>query len=256
VPVHCAALPETLLESELFGYEKGAFTGATVRKAGRFELADGGTIFLDEISDIPLSMQVKLLRVIETKEFVPVGGTQPHKVDVRIIAATNRNLEEEVEEGRFRDDLYYRLKVILLELPPLRNRKTDIPALVKYFIDEFSKEYNKKSPTITKRAMVRLLDYHWPGNIRQIRNCIENVMVFLDTDTIDVDDLPDFLQEIDAKSGSVPIPTGNTLDAVEKQYIQQTLLSVNGNRTRAAEILGISRRTLLRKLKELGINGG
>jgi two-component system response regulator HydG len=256
IPLHCAALPETLLESELFGYEKGAFTGAAAHKAGRFELADEGTIFLDEIADIPLSMQVKLLRVLETKEFVPVGGTRASSVDVRIIAATNKNLEEEVAEGRFREDLYYRLKVVSLELPPLRNRKADIPALVKYFLGEFSQEYSRTLPTVTKRAMARLLAYHWPGNVRQLRNCIENIMVFLTSDTIDIDDLPDFLQNIDTQSVSVPLALGKTLDAVEKEYVQQTLLSVDGNRTHAAEILGISRRTLLRKLKELGINGG
>jgi DNA-binding NtrC family response regulator len=211
---------------------------------------------LDEVADIALSMQVKLLRVLETKEFVPVGGTQSKKVDVRIIAATNRNLEEEVKDGRFRDDLYYRLKVISLELPALRNRKADIPSLVNYFIGEFAKEYGKSKPNVTKRAMSRMLGYHWPGNIRQLRNCVENIMVFLNEETIDEEDLPDYLREEGAESGNVEIELGNTLDEVEKEYIRQTLMKVEGNRTRAAEVLGISRRTLLRKLKELGIDAG
>ncbi len=256
LPVHCAALTETLIESELFGHERGAFTGAVSRKQGRFELASGGTLFLDEIADIPPSMQVKLLRVLETKEFMRVGGVTSIHVDVRIIAATNRNLQEEVDEGRFREDLFYRLKVIVFELPPLRNRKADIPILVKKFVDEFARENQKPVHSISHKAMARLIAYHWPGNIRELRNCIENTVVFLDKDTIDVEDLPPNLQETDTSSDTFSMPVGQPLELIEKQYIQQTLMIVDGNRTKAAQLLGISRRTLQRKLKELGIDTG
>ena len=256
LPLHCAALTETLLESELFGHERGAFTGAVSRKQGRFELASGGTLFLDEIADIPLSMQVKLLRVLETKEFMRVGGVTSIHVDVRIVAATNRNLQEEVDEGRFREDLFYRLKVIVFELPPLRNRKADIPILVKKFVDEFARENQKTVHSISHKAMARLIAYHWPGNIRELRNCIENTVVFLDKPTIDVEDLPPNLQETDTSSDTFSMPVGQPLELIEKQYIQQTLMMVDGNRTKAAQLLGISRRTLQRKLKELGIDAG
>ena len=256
LPVHCAALTETLLESELFGHERGAFTGAVSRKQGRFELASGGTLFLDEVADIPLSMQVKLLRVLETKEFMRVGGVTSIHVDMRIVAATNRNLQEEVDEGRFREDLFYRLKVIVFELPPLRNRKADIPILVKKFIDEFAQENQKTVHSISHKAMARLIAYHWPGNIRELLNCIENTVVFLDKPTIDVEDLPPNLQETDTSSDTFSMPVGQPLELIEKQYIQQTLMMVDGNRTKAAQLLGISRRTLQRKLKELGIDAG
>jgi DNA-binding NtrC family response regulator len=256
LPVHCAALTETLLESELFGHERGAFTGAVSRKQGRLELADGGTLFLDEVAEIPLSMQVKLLRVLETKEFMRVGGVTPIHVDVRVIAASNRNLQEEVEEGRFREDLFYRLNVVSFELPPLRNRKGDIPVLVKKFVDECARENHKTVRSISPKAMARLVGYHWPGNIRELRNCIENTIVFLVNDTIDVADLPPNLQETDASTDTFSVAAGQSLDLIEKQYIQQTLLMVDGNRTKAAQMLGISRRTLQRKLKELGIDAG
>lgn len=254
IPVHCAALPETLLESELFGHEKGAFTSALSKREGRFELADGGTLFLDEVGEIPLSMQVKLLRVLETHEFMRVGGVANLKVDIRVITATNKNLEEEVEEGRFREDLYYRLKVVTFELPPLRRRKADIVLLVKNFIEEFSKEHEKKTPSITKEAMDKLMEYNYPGNVRELRNIIENVIVFLQKDVIDVQDLPpQFHQEKRSKNF---FEVGQTLDTIENEYIRMTLEHADGNRTKAADILGISRRTLQRKLKELGIESG
>lgn len=254
IPVHCAAIPETLLESELFGHEKGAFTTALSKREGRFELADGGTLFLDEVGEIPLSMQVKLLRVLETHEFMRVGGVSNVKVDIRIIAATNKNLEEEVEEGRFREDLYYRLKVVTFELPPLRRRKADIPLLIKHFLEEFSKEHGKKIPTITKEAMDKLISYNYPGNIREIRNIVENIIVFLEKDVIDVDALPPQFHKSNQVTNKFEV--GQTLDSVENEYIRLTLDSADGNRTKAAEILGISRRTLQRKLKELGIDSG
>ena len=258
VPIHCAALPETLLESEIFGHEKGAFTGAVARKEGLFELADGGTVFLDEVAEIPLSMQVKLLRVLEAKEFMRVGGTRPIQVDVRVICATNKSLGEEVEEGRFREDLYYRLNVITFDLPPLRNRKADIPVLVKTFVDEFASENDKEIKVITKEAMSQLTAYHWPGNIRELRNCLEGMVVFAQEENLDVDDLPDHLKPIEGRERKkvFTAPLGQTLDSIEMKYIQETLMEAEGNRTKAAEILGISRRTLQRKLKELGITGG
>ena len=258
IPIHCAALPETLLESELFGHEKGAFTGAIARKEGLFELADGGSVFLDEISEIPPSVQVKLLRILETKEFMRVGGVKSLQVDIRVICATNKNLQEEVEEGRFREDLYYRLNVISFQLPPLRNRRADIPLLVKTFVDEFARENRKTITSITKRAVSQLISYHWPGNIRELRNTIESIIVFAQKEEIDEDNLPEILRPSEKKEGSglFTSPLGQTLDTIETRYIQETLMQAEGNRTRAAEILGISRRTLQRKLKDLGIENG
>ncbi len=256
VAVHCAALPETLLESELFGHEKGAFTGAIQRRPGRFEMSDEGTLFLDEVGEIPLSMQVKLLRVLEEREFVRVGGTQPIKVDVRLIAATNADLTEEVAEGRFREDLYYRLKVVQLELPPLRHRRADIPLLARHFLEQFAQENSRPNPLITKAAMDRLMAHNWPGNVRELRNVLENTFVFLKGDEIDVGELPPQFREEKQYEQSLTFPMGMKLDEVETQYLQQTLRMTDGNRTRAAEILGISRRTLQRRLKELGLESG
>jgi DNA-binding NtrC family response regulator len=258
IPIHCASLPETLLESELFGHEKGAFTGAIALKEGLFELADGGTAFLDEISEIPLSMQVKLLRILEAKEFMRVGGVKSLEVDIRVICATNRNLQEEVEEGRFREDLYYRLNVISFQLPSLRNRRADIPMLIKAFVDEFARENGKTVTSITKRAMAQLTSYHWPGNIRELRNCIESIIVFLQKEEIDEDVLPEHIRPKETKERGALFTAslGQTLDSIETKYIQETLMEAEGNRTRAAEILGISRRTLQRKLKDLGIENG
>jgi len=253
VALHCAALSESLLESELFGHEKGAFTGAVARRIGRFELADGGTLFLDEVGEIPLSMQVKLLRVLETREFMRVGGQEPINVDVRLVAATNKTLEDEVQAGRFREDLFYRLKVVSFRLPPLRERKTDIPTLVRHFVVAIAKENNKPVPEITLEAMQRFVNHPWSGNVRELRNVIESTIVFLNAPTIRVSDLPPALQNEAPPDGAVSFPQGFSLEQVEQEFIRRTLDTEGGNRTRAAKVLGISRRTLQRKLKELGL---
>ncbi len=256
IPVHCAALAETLLESELFGHEKGAFTGAHQRHRGRFETADGGTLFLDEVSEIPLTMQVKLLRVLESQEIQRVGGSETISVDFRLIAATNRTLTEEIEEGRFREDLFYRLNVVTFTLPPLRHRQADIPVLTDKFLREFAAEHGKPVPRVTREAMARLVAHPWPGNIRELRNCLENTVIFLEGDVLDVANLPPTLSETaERPTGSVFAP-GMTLDLMEQEAIRQTLSLAGGNRTRSAEMLGISRRTLQRKIKDLGIDGG
>ena len=251
IPIHCAALSESLMESELFGHEKGAFTGAAQQRRGLFELADGGTVFLDEVGEIPLTTQVKLLRVLEAREFLRVGGTEPVKVDVRVLAATNRVLAEEVEEGRFREDLYYRLNVVHVTIPPLRARAADIPIMVRAFLDHFSAEHGKPRLEVTKRALQKLMQYHWPGNVRQLRNVVENLVLFSTSQTIDVDDLPDNLMS--GQADDFVVPVGVPLDQVERMVIERTLVACGGNRTRAAEQLGISRRTLLRKIKELSL---
>lgn len=251
IPIHCAALSESLLESELFGHEKGAFTGANQQRPGLFELANGGTVFLDEVGEIPLSTQVKLLRVLESREFLRVGGTEPVKVDVRVVAATNRVLSEEVEEGRFREDLYYRLNVVHVTIPPLRARAADIPLMARAFLDHFSQEHGKPKLELSKAALQKLVQYHWPGNVRQLRNVIENLVLFSRGATIDVEELPDNLM---SKEGNdLNVPMGIPLDQVERIVIERTLVACSGNRTRAAEQLGISRRTLLRKIKELSL---
>lgn len=253
IPIHCAALSESLMESELFGHEKGAFTGANARRQGMFELAEGGTAFLDEVGEIPLATQVKLLRVLENREFLRVGGTAPVQVDVRVLAATNRSLAEEIEEGRFREDLYYRLNVVRIDIPPLRARTSDIPILIEKFLKEFSREHGKAQPALTKRALNRMLQFPWPGNVRQLRNVVENLVLFARGTNLDIDDLP---QEIvSAPSEALEIPIGVPLDQIERQVLEKTLIAAGGNRTRAAELLGISRRTLLRKIKELGLEG-
>lgn len=251
IPIHCAALSESLMESELFGHEKGAFTGASQQRKGLFELADGGTVFLDEVGEIPLSTQVKLLRVLESREFLRVGGTEPVKVDVRVIAATNRVLAEEVEEGRFREDLYYRLNVVHVTIPPLRARAADIPIMVRAFLDQFAAEHGKPHLELSKRALQKLMQYHWPGNVRQLRNVVENLVLFSTSGVIDLDELPD--QLMSGQSGDLIVPLGVPLDQVERLVIERTLVANAGNRTRAAEQLGISRRTLLRKIKELSL---
>lgn len=249
VPVHCAALPENLLESELFGHERGAFTGAVEMRKGRFELAAGGTIFLDEIGEIPLHIQVKLLRVLENRAFERIGGTETIVTDARVVAATNRDLRAMVERGEFREDLFYRLNVVSLEIPPLRERRDDIPLLVKHYLDLFTKE-NGKDIGITEAAMASLCAYSWPGNIRELRNCVERMVVLCRGKMIDIDNVP-----VDIREGVTPgiaktvlAQPSCDLECNEKILIERALNECRGNRTKAAEKLGISRRTLHRKL--------
>ena len=246
--VNCSALSESLLESELFGHEKGAFTGADYLKKGRFELAHGSTIFLDEIGEINAATQVKLLRVLQEKKFERVGGQETIEVDVRVVAATNRNLEEEVKVGMFREDLYYRLNVVHIDVPALRERKDDIPLLIDSFIKEFSKE-NGREIKIDSKAKSALFKYDWPGNIRQLRHCIEGASVMCNDDEIRLEDLG---AEIGMSSGesSISVPLGITLDEAEKIIIEQNLAANKGNKSKTAEILGIERKTLARKLGE------
>lgn len=252
IKVHCAALNENLLESELFGHEKGAFTGADSVHKGRFELAHGGTIFLDEIGEINQSIQVKILRVLQEKTFERVGGENSINVDVRIVAATNRNLEEEVKQGRFREDLYYRLNVVHLKVPSLKERKDDLPLLIDHFLKKFAIENDKKITGIDSRAKFALYKYDWPGNIRQLQNCIESAVVMCSSSQISLEDLPPSVSEFSDKE-FISIPMGITLEEAEKSIIQQNLASNKGNKTKTAEILGIGRKTLHRKLCDYGM---
>ena len=253
IKVHCAALSESLLESELFGHEKGSFTGALARKRGRFELANTGTIFLDEIGEINQSIQIKLLRVLQERTFERVGGEETISVDVRIISATNKDLEKEVEKGNFREDLYYRLNVVKLDIPPLRERKEDIPLLVASFLKEFSKENNKEIAGIDQKAQAALYNYDWKGNIRELRNCIESAVVMSKENILGYDDLPVSVKT-EGSADTIRLKTGLTLEEVEKIVIQSTLSSLNGNKSRTAEVLGIGRKTLHRKLNEYNMN--
>ncbi len=250
IKVHCAALSETLLESELFGHEKGAYTGADSMKKGRFELAHGGTIFLDEIGEINLSTQVKLLRVLQEKKFERVGGEETIEVDVRIVAATNKNLEEEVKAGRFREDLYYRLNVVHLCVPSLRERKDDIPLLVDNFINRYAKDNGKSITGIENRARSALYKYDWPGNIRQLQNCIESAVVMCSGSEIKLEDLPPTISG-EAGDEMISIPMGTPLEEAENIIIEQTLAANKGNKSKTAEILGIGRKTLHRKLGDV-----
>lgn len=249
VPINCAAIPENLLESELFGHEKGAFTGAIQVKQGKFELAQGGTIFLDEIGDMPLSLQSKLLRVIQERRFERVGGTREIQADIRIIAATHRDIEAEVREKRFREDLFYRLNVFPIRLPPLRERKDALQQLVDYFIARFATQTGKRVRTVCREAMDILGEYDWPGNIRELQNVIERAVI-LGNDTILPHDLPDALNA-EKQSGAYN-RTGSLKD-LEREAILKALKSADGNRRKAAAELGISKRTLQYRLKEYGV---
>lgn len=249
VKVHCAALATGLLESELFGHEKGAFTGASRQHRGRFELAHGGTLFLDEIGDIDANIQVKLLRVLQEKTFERVGGEETITVDVRLITATNKDLFQLVQEGKFREDLYYRLKVVHVELPPLRDRRLDIPILADSFLKEFCRENNKKPKKIGRKAMAALEQYRWPGNVRELKNVIENLVVMTKGSVIDQQDLPDFISRNKAPA-ALQLQPGKSLDEYEKDIILATLAQVDGNKSKAAELLGIGRKTLHRKLEQ------
>ncbi len=252
IKVHCAALSENLLESELFGHERGSFTGAVSQKKGRFELADGGTIFLDEIGEISHTVQVKLLRVLQEKTFERVGGEKSIEVDVRVISATNRDLRAEIEAGRFREDLFYRLNIVNIAIPPLRERKEDIPLLIAGFLSEFSRENNKTIKGIDPKARSALYNYRWPGNIRELRNTLESAVVLAKGDIITLDDLPPILRRED-EHGFIRLDLGITMAEAEKEIIRQTLYFTKNNKSRAAEILGIGRKTLHRKLDEYGL---
>jgi two-component system response regulator HydG len=256
IKVNCAALPETLLESELFGHEKGSFTGAIARKQGRFQLAHNSSIFLDEIAEMAPATQAKILRVLQEREFEPVGSSQTFKVDTRIIAATNKNLEEEIKTGRFREDLYYRINVVTLVVPPMRERREDIPLLADFFLKQYAEKNNRPLKGFTPRAVDLLMRYDWPGNVRELENVVERAVIMARGDMITPLEFPDVLQDLDeeAKASPLALTAGRSLKEVEKVMILRTLEETGGNRTHAARSLGISRRTLQLKLKEYGIN--
>jgi Nif-specific regulatory protein len=257
IKLSCAALPETLMESELFGHEKGAFTGAIRAKPGRFELADGGTIFLDEVGDIPLSIQVKLLRVLQEKKFERVGGTKTHSVDVRIITATNRDLELAIQQKQFREDLYYRLNVLPIFIPPLRDRKEDIPALVDNFIARFSTDYGKPV-RVSPEALKLLEQYYWPGNVRELENCIERLVVQARTDIIQPGDIPTQIRvpaELPSTAAIVSKRTlTKTVEEIEKEQVTAAMVKCGGVQARAARLLGLTPRQLGYKLKKYNID--
>jgi len=245
VTVNCGGIPETLLESELFGHVKGAFTGASVTTAGFFQAADGGTILLDEVSEMSLAMQVRLLRVLQDKEVCMVGSTRPRQVNLRILAATNKDLRGLVAKGLFRDDLYYRLNVISIEVPPLRERNDDILLLISHFAERYAAEADRLPPRFTEEALRLLRSYHWPGNVRELENVVQRLVVMSDSDVIDAPDLPSLMRCVDIKGAGFH----RTLAEVEADYIRHVLESVGGNRSRAAKVLGIDRKTLREKLR-------
>jgi two-component system response regulator HydG len=255
IKISCSALPETLLESELFGHERGAFTGAIARREGRFQLAHRGTIFLDEVGEMSPTTQMKLLRVLQEKEFEPLGSVQTLKVDVRVIAATHKDLTQEVKEGRFREDLFYRLNVVPVSLPPLRERKEDIPAVAHHFFEGYRGKNQKELKDISNKTMDLLSRYDWPGNIRELENCLERAVIMARGEVIAPADLPPHIQALSGREEgqALDFPSGISLEAVERALILKTLEETGGNRSRAAEILGINRRTLQMKLKEYGM---
>ncbi len=263
VKINCTAIPENLLESELFGYEKGAFTGATSSKPGKFELADQGTIFLDEIGDMPGSLQAKLLRVLQEREFERLGGTKTLKVDVRIVAATNQDLRAALEQGTFREDLYYRLNVVPISIPPLREHKEDIPYLVDHFIARFAREASKTITGITPAALKRLMDFHWPGNVRELENVIERAVVMASHEKIDVGDIyldiPSAANPVGSRAPSpmedqTPwLPPGLTLEQFEDEIIREAMRRAGGNKSQAARLLGLSRNALRYRLSKIGV---
>jgi transcriptional regulator with PAS, ATPase and Fis domain len=252
ISINCGAIPENLLESELFGHKKGSFTSAIEDKKGLITMANGGTLFLDEIGELPSALQVKLLHVIQTKELTPVGDTRVITVDVRIIAATNADLMQRVKEGRFREDLYYRLNVIELKMPSLRDRSDDIPVLIKHYLDAFSKECDKKIKDIDFEAMQALLAYDWPGNIRELRNTLERAVVLAEGEVITIHDLPDKFRTLDIEGVSTS-SLRQALDNYEREYIRRSLTENKGNKEVTAAKLGIDLATLYRKLKKLRI---
>jgi two-component system nitrogen regulation response regulator NtrX len=258
VVVNCAAIPEELIESELFGHERGAFTGATAQRRGKFELADGATIFLDEVGDMSLKTQAKVLRVLQEQTFERVGGSESLTVDVRVIAASNKDLLEEIRRGAFREDLYYRLSVIPFEVPPLRERQEDIPILARYFLQSFCQEHGKPEKDLSPEAMQLLVDYHWPGNVRELRNVIERMVIMVAAKTIQPFDLLPSLRRGGARREVWPIPDGTLREArsrFEREFILRRLEENQWNVTRTAERLGIERSNLHRKMRAYGIEG-
>ena len=255
VEVNSAAIAEELVESELFGHVKGAFTGATAAKKGKFEIADGATLFLDEIGDMSPRVQAKMLRVLEEQRFEPVGGTTPIKVDVRVISATNKNLDELIESGEFRADLFYRLNVIPFEVQPLRERLEDVPALVEHFNQKFSRDYGKEPKIFTPDAIERLQNYRYPGNVRELRNTVERVVIMNAKQKITADDLPNFAAESEIPATSYRFPSfKDATDAYQREFILHKLAESDGNVSRAAEAMGVDRSHLYRRMKALGIN--
>ena len=254
VKVNCAALPETLIESELFGHEKGAFTGAVSARKGRFELADGGSLFLDEIGDLPAPVQVKLLRVLQERELERVGSSRPIAVNVRLLAATHRNLEALVREGRFRDDLYYRINVVTITLPPLRERREDLPLFIDHFLRTFAAKNGKTIRGLSREARETLLRYDYPGNVRELENLIERAVVLTRDEVIGLADLPLTLAE-PAPEPEAGVGLIATVEGLERRMIREALAQANGTQTRAAELLGISERVLRYKLKKYGLSG-
>ena len=250
VPVNCAALPETLLEAELFGHEKGAFTDAEYKKEGIFEIANKGTIFLDEISDMTLRMQAKILRVIQERTFTRLGSTKPIEVDVRILAATNKNIEEMIDEGSFREDLYYRLNVVSIEIPPLRDRKEDIPLLAQHFLKKYTSIHGKRIKGISREAMDELCSYSWPGNVRELENVVERAIILSDREVVSLEDLPPHLRSTTIQR-KLPL---SSIEEMEKRLILDILKVTGGNQSKAAKILGVHRNTLHRKLKKYNID--
>jgi DNA-binding NtrC family response regulator len=251
IKVSCASLSEGIIESELFGHEKGAFTGAIASRKGRFELAHQGTLFLDEVEDIPPATQIKLLRVLQEGEFERVGGNRTIKVNIRIIAASNRDLQEAVKRGGFREDLYYRLNVVNIKLPALRDRKDDIPFLVHFFIEKYNEKYRMKVKGISQKAMNFLTDYEWTGNVRELENTIESILVINSPGVIDLQHLPQEIRDVKERPEVIPIKIGTPLEEVEKEMLIQTLKATKGNKRRAARLLGINVRTIHRKIEEI-----
>ncbi len=254
IKINSSAIPENLLESELFGYEKGAFTGANASKPGKFELADKGTLFLDEIGDVPPAIQVKLLRVLQEREFERLGGTRTVKVDVRLIAATNRDLREALEQGTFREDLYYRLNVVPIDIAPLRQRKEDIPDLVNLFISRFAGDSGKPVKSFSPEAMQILVNYHWPGNVRELQNIIERACALAKGPVLEAGDIHLDVRPSKAANGAAGfLPEGMTLEHWEDEMIQEALRRANGNKSQAARLLGLSRNALRYRLSKIGI---
>lgn len=260
IAVNCGAIPETLIESELFGYKKGAFTDATKDRKGLIEEADGGTLFLDEISETPLLLQVKLLRVLQQKELRALGDENITSVDIRLVAATNRNLEQLVKEGKFREDLFYRLNVVSLELPALKDRKGDIELLSQYFSSRFSQKFSMPEKTLSRSVIQKLVDYSWPGNVRELENCLERLFLLSQKAQIEISDLPDNINSYVSTNNSSDDCSLNSLslkrncEILENRLIKEALIRTSGNRTHAAKLLEISHRALLYKIKEYGLN--